>query len=81
MYEQSEYAMAYALTAGFVVLGMLLVCVPRPRKSDFADPVRDAKAKKLQEKRKATAKAKKEQLKSKKAAEKKRKKAMKKSAS
>lgn len=77
MYEQTEYVMAYALTAAFVALGMLLVCVPRPRKSDFPDPVRDAKLKKLKARDKSAAKAKRDVAKVQKAALRKRKKATK----
>ena len=35
MYNQSEYLMSYALVAAFVVLGMLVVCIPRPRKAKY----------------------------------------------
>ena len=77
MYEQTEYVMAIALTAAFVVLGMLLVCVPRPRKSDFPDPVRDAKLKKLKARDKSTAKAKRDAARVQRAAVRKRKKATK----
>ena len=72
MYEQTEYGLAYGLVTAFLVLGMLLVCVPRPRKKDFPDPVRDAKEKKLKEKQKAAAKARKATAKAQKLAAKKR---------
>ena len=38
MYTQTEYGMAYALIFGLIVLGLLVVCVPRPRKKDLFDP-------------------------------------------
>jgi hypothetical protein len=42
---QTEYGLAYLLTAAFVLLGMLLVCIPRPRKKDFEDPRKAGKKK------------------------------------
>ena len=51
--------LAYALTFAFVILGMLVVCVPRPRKSEFVDKEQAAKDKKLNKQKKAKAKAKK----------------------
>ncbi len=30
---QTEYGLAYALTLGLIFLGLLAICVPRPRKS------------------------------------------------
>ena len=74
---QTQYALACALVAAFVVLGMLLVCVPRPRKTDFPDPKREAKEKRLMGKQKAAAKAKKDADRARKAAAKKRAKAAK----
>ncbi len=59
MFEQKEYMLAYALTFAFVILGMLVVCVPRPRKSEFVDKEQAAKDKKLSKQKKAKAKAKK----------------------
>lgn len=50
---QTEYHLAYLLTAAFVLLGLLLVCIPRPRKADFEDP----RKKKLQKKGGAKKKA------------------------
>jgi hypothetical protein len=35
---QTEYGLAYMLTAAFILFGVLLVCIPRPRKKDFEDP-------------------------------------------
>jgi hypothetical protein len=34
---QTEYGLAYLLTAACVFLGLLLVCVPRPRKVSLDD--------------------------------------------
>ncbi len=38
MYTQTEYGLAYALIFGLLVLGLLVVCVPRPRKKELYDP-------------------------------------------
>lgn len=38
MYPQTEYLLAYALVFAFLILGMLIVCIPRPRKKGFVDP-------------------------------------------
>lgn len=38
MYAQTEYGLAYALIFGLVVLGLLVVCIPRPRKKELFDP-------------------------------------------
>ena len=37
-YSQSEYLAAYGLIVGMVVLGLLAVCIPRPRKKHFVEP-------------------------------------------
>jgi hypothetical protein len=34
---QTEYGLAYALTFGLIFLGLLSICVPRPRKSVVQD--------------------------------------------
>ncbi len=34
---QTEYGLAYGLVIGLIFLGMLVVCVPRPRKRDIAE--------------------------------------------
>ncbi len=47
MYEQTEYSLAYALVFAFLILGMLVVCVPRPRKKGFVDPEQAAKEKRI----------------------------------
>ena len=60
MFEQTEYTLAYALVSAFVVLGMLVVCIPRPRRSELPDPARDASEKRLKAKQKVAKKAKKE---------------------
>lgn len=43
---QAEYTMGYALVAAFLILGLLLVCVPRPRKKDLPGREKDSKKKK-----------------------------------
>ena len=60
MYEQTEYLLAYALVFAFVILGMLVVCIPRPRKTKFVDPEQAAKDKKLKQRQKIQAKTKKQ---------------------
>ena len=45
MYPQTEYGLAYALIIGLVVLGLLVVCIPRPRKKDIIDPAEAARNK------------------------------------
>ena len=77
MYEQTEYALAYGLTFACIVLGFLVVCIPRPRKVADLTPEEAAKEKKLKIKQKAKSKAKKAAAKAKKAATRKRKKAKK----
>ena len=57
MYEQTEYFLAYALVFAFLILGMLVVCIPRPRKKEFLDPEQAAKEKRLKQARKDKAKA------------------------
>ncbi len=79
MYAQTQYLFAYALTFSIVVLGLLVVCIPRPRKAAYLTPEQAAKEKKQKAKQKALAKSKKAAAKSKKAAGKKRKKTLKKS--
>lgn len=59
MYEQKEYLLAYALTFAFVILGFLIVCIPRPRKSEWVDPEQAAKDKALRGRQKIAAKKKK----------------------
>ena len=71
MYNQSEYMMAYALVAACIVLGMLVVCVPRPRKSKYMTREQIAKEKTKKANEKAKARAKKDAAKRKKKAQKK----------
>ena len=59
MYEQQEYMLAYAMVFAFLLLGMLVVCIPRPRKKEYLDPQQAAKEKRLKQQRKDKAKAKK----------------------
>ena len=37
-YAQAEYLAAYGLIIGMVLLGLLAVCVPRPREKNFVEP-------------------------------------------
>ena len=67
---QTEYGLGWALTILFVCLGLLLICIPRPRfpNLEAADPkVREAqrrqKAGEKKKKQKMKAKAKKEKRK------------------
>jgi len=75
---QQEYTLAYSLTFAFLLLGMLVVCIPRPRKSKVMDPKEAAKEKKIRDRDKAKAKRKKIGDKKKKKANKARAKAQKK---
>jgi hypothetical protein len=66
MYEQTEYLLAYGLVAALLLLGVLVVCIPRPRKKGFIDPQQAEKEKRLKIKKKAQMKAIKKTEKSKK---------------
>lgn len=44
--DQSEYTMAYALIIGLVVLGLIVVCIPRPRTKHFIEPDQQQEEKK-----------------------------------
>ena len=72
--EQTEYFLGYALTFAMILLGTLVVCIPRPRKAKFLTPDEERKQKQRDQKRKAQAKkqktAKKSQKKKAKAAKK-----------
>ena len=57
MYEQTEYLYAYGLIAAFLLLRMLVVCIPRPRKKGFIDPQQAEKEKRLKLKKKTQIKA------------------------
>ena len=59
MYDQKEYLLAYALVFSFLILGLLLVCIPRPRKSEYVDPETAAKNKAQSQRMKVGAKKKK----------------------
>ena len=73
-YKQTEYLAAYGLVAAFLVLGMLVVCVPRPRRAEDLDPEALAKLKRQRAKEKSIAKMKKQTAKKQKLKAKKRKK-------
>ena len=53
---QTQYTLAYALIFAFVMLGFLIVCIPRPRKEVFRSPEEEQEAKKRAENQKAEAK-------------------------
>lgn len=53
---QTQYTLAYALIFAFVMLGFLIVCIPRPRKEVFRSPEEEQEAKKRAENQKAKAK-------------------------
>ena len=59
MYEQKEYLLAYSLVAAFILLGILLVWIPRPRKTEDISKEEAEKRKKLKARQKAAAKQKK----------------------
>ena len=59
MYEQKEYLLAYLLVFACLILGMLVVCIPRPRKKEFVDKEQAAKDKALKSRQKAAGKKKK----------------------
>ena len=58
-HAQTEYLLAYGLIFGFLLLGMLVVCIPRPRKSQYLDPVAAEKERKMRQRDKALARKKK----------------------
>jgi hypothetical protein len=35
--NQTEYGLAYGLVIGLITLGVLAICVPRPRKKDLPE--------------------------------------------
>ena len=59
MYEQKEYLLAYALVFAFLILGMLIVCIPRPRKKGFFNAAQAAKEKRIKQGNKVKLKARK----------------------
>jgi hypothetical protein len=50
-----SYTLEYALAFGLIFLGLLAVCIPRPRKAEILTPTEEAKKKKKLEKNKANA--------------------------
>lgn len=44
--QQSEYFAAYALIIALVLLGVVVVCIPRPRQKHFVEPTEDEDKKK-----------------------------------
>ena len=66
MYERTEYVLAYALVFAFLILGMLVVCIPRPRKKGFFDPLEVAREKRIKQGKKSQIKSRKKTEKAKK---------------
>lgn len=66
MYDQKEYFLGYSLVFAFLILGMLVVCIPRPRKSEYLTAEQEAKAKQKRLKEKKQAKSQKKAAKKKK---------------
>lgn len=58
-FEQTEYTLGWALTLGLMLLGFLVVCVPRPRKRVPKDMLAMEEAKKKQKKKRKGVKKKK----------------------
>ena len=52
-YNQTEYLAAYGLVAAFLILGMLVVCIPRPRAAEHLDKETIEKRKKQRAKEKS----------------------------
>lgn len=50
-YAQNEYAIAYALTIGLIMLGLLAITIPRPRRGVLDDPKSKKKKKKKRKKK------------------------------
>ncbi len=57
--EQQEYFLGYALTFAMIFLGMLVVCIPRPRKHRFLTKQEEEKEKQRKARRKQQARRKK----------------------
>lgn len=49
---QTEYVAAYALIVAMVILGIVVVCIPRPRQKHFVEPNEDGEDKKKKRKSK-----------------------------
>lgn len=48
---QGEYLLAIGLIVGMVLLGLLVVCIPRPRSKHFIEPEGEGDGKKKKKKR------------------------------
>ncbi len=57
--QQTQYTMAYALIFAVVLLGVLVVAIPRPRKTAYGSDEEERQAMKDREKNKVKAKNKK----------------------
>ena len=44
-YAQTEYNQSYGLVALFLLLGLMVICIPRPRRADFINPEEERKKK------------------------------------
>ena len=53
--EQTEYFLGYSLTFAMILLGLLVVCIPRPRKAKYLTPDEERKQKQRDQKRKSQA--------------------------
>ncbi|MEL7497561.1 MAG: hypothetical protein AAFN77_08120 [Planctomycetota bacterium] len=58
MAAQQEYALGYTLAFCMVLLGILVVCIPRPRKAKYLTEKEAEKEKRLLQKKKAASKKK-----------------------
>lgn len=58
MAAQQEYGLGIALTFCMVLLGLLVVCIPRPRKAKYLTEKEAEKEKRILAKRKSNAKKK-----------------------
>jgi hypothetical protein len=76
--QQSQYTLAYALVFAVVMLGFLVVCIPRPRKTTYKSEEHEKQARKKADIDKLKAKKKKKRDKENKKRKKARKKALKK---
>ena len=63
MYTQSEYGTAYAIVFGLLFLGLLVVCIPRPRRKNYLSPDEELKLKRAAEKKKKQKKQQKQKAK------------------
>ena len=48
---QTEYHLGIGLTVGMVILGLVVICVPRPRTKHYVEPEEDEQPKKKKKKK------------------------------